>query len=85
MQLNHDTAREWLETQLSGPNLFCFAWQTITAFLRIESTYEFANVIKGPLQMALESSNKTARPRWAFVREKSLNQNYRSRLLARCP
>jgi uncharacterized protein len=31
----HGTSRQWLETQLSGPNLFCFAWQTITAFLRI--------------------------------------------------
>ena len=33
----HDTSRQWLETQLSGPNLFCFAWQTITAFLRIST------------------------------------------------
>ena len=33
----HDTSREWLEAQLSGPNLFCFAWQTITAFLRIST------------------------------------------------
>jgi len=33
----HDTARRWLETQLSAPNLFCFAWQTITAFLRIST------------------------------------------------
>lgn len=31
----YDTSRKWLETQLSGPDLFCFAWQTITAFLRI--------------------------------------------------
>ena len=33
----HDTSRQWLETQLSGSNLFCFAWQTITAFLRIST------------------------------------------------
>jgi len=33
----HDTSRQWLETQLSGPNLFCFAWQTITAFVRIST------------------------------------------------
>ena len=33
----HDTARQWLETQLSGTDLFCFAWQTITAFLRIST------------------------------------------------
>lgn len=33
----HNTSRQWLETQLSGPNLFCFAWQTITAFLRIST------------------------------------------------
>ena len=33
----HDTSRQWLEKQLSGPNLFCFAWQTITAFLRIST------------------------------------------------
>jgi uncharacterized protein len=35
--IEHDTSRQWLETQLSGPNLFCFAWQTITAFLRIST------------------------------------------------
>ena len=33
----HDTSRQWLETQLSGSSLFCFAWQTITAFLRIST------------------------------------------------
>jgi toxin-antitoxin system PIN domain toxin len=33
----HETSRQWLETQLSGSNLFCFAWQTITAFLRIST------------------------------------------------
>ncbi|HJP93832.1 MAG TPA: type II toxin-antitoxin system VapC family toxin [Pyrinomonadaceae bacterium] len=33
----HDTSRRWLETQLSGSELFCFAWQTITAFLRIST------------------------------------------------
>jgi len=33
----HGTSRQWLETQLSGPNLFCFAWQTVTAFLRIST------------------------------------------------
>ena len=33
----HDTSRQWLETQLSGPDLFCFCWQTITAFLRIST------------------------------------------------
>jgi len=33
----HNTSRQWLETQLSGSNLFCFAWQTITAFLRIST------------------------------------------------
>ena len=33
----HDASRKWLETQLSGSNLFCFAWQTITAFLRIST------------------------------------------------
>jgi toxin-antitoxin system PIN domain toxin len=35
--VEHGTSRQWLETQLSGPNLFCFAWQTITAFLRIST------------------------------------------------
>ena len=35
--VEHDRSREWLETQLSGSNLFCFAWQTITAFLRIST------------------------------------------------
>lgn len=33
----HDISRQWLETQLSGSNLFCFAWQTITAFVRIST------------------------------------------------
>jgi toxin-antitoxin system PIN domain toxin len=33
----HDISREWLETQLSGSDLFCFAWQTLTAFLRIST------------------------------------------------
>lgn len=33
----HDTAREWFEGQLSAPDIFCFAWQTITAFLRIST------------------------------------------------
>jgi toxin-antitoxin system PIN domain toxin len=31
----HPRAREWLEASLSAPDLFCFAWQTITAFVRI--------------------------------------------------
>jgi toxin-antitoxin system PIN domain toxin len=31
----HADARRWLEGQLSAPDLFCFSWQTITAFLRI--------------------------------------------------
>src|ERR1051325_7083394 len=35
--VDHDTSRQWLETQLSGPNLFCFAWQSLPAFLRISS------------------------------------------------
>jgi toxin-antitoxin system PIN domain toxin len=33
----HVASRQWLETQLSGSNLFCFSWQTITAFLRIST------------------------------------------------
>ena len=33
----HDTSWQWLDTQLSEPNLFCFAWQTVTAFLRIST------------------------------------------------
>jgi toxin-antitoxin system PIN domain toxin len=33
----HDVSRQWLETQLSGANLFCFCWQTITAFIRIST------------------------------------------------
>lgn len=33
----HDAARQWLERQLSAPDLFCFSWQTITAFLRIST------------------------------------------------
>lgn len=51
----HDISQHWLETQLSGPNLFCFCWQTITAFLRIStnqrafaaplSTKEASNIV----------------------------------------
>ena len=33
----HLVARRWLEEQLSAPDLFCFSWQTITAFLRIST------------------------------------------------
>ena len=33
----HNTSLQWLETQLSGPSMFCFAWQTIIAFLRIST------------------------------------------------
>lgn len=35
--VEHDAARHWLEAQLSAPDLFCFSWQTITAFLRIST------------------------------------------------
>ena len=31
----HEQAREWLETALSGPATFALSWQTITAFIRI--------------------------------------------------
>ncbi len=33
----HEAARQWLEKQISSPDLFCFSWQTITAFLRIST------------------------------------------------
>lgn len=33
----HERARLWLERQLSAADLFCFSWQTITAFLRIST------------------------------------------------
>jgi uncharacterized protein len=33
----HARARPWLEEQLSAADLFCFSWQTITAFLRIST------------------------------------------------
>lgn len=33
----YEAARQWLEGQLSAPELFCFSWQTITAFLRIST------------------------------------------------
>src|SRR5215203_2074753 len=35
----HHQSRQWFETQLSEPNLFCFAWQTITAFIRISTNH----------------------------------------------
>ena len=40
----HDSAREWLESQLSASDILCFSWQTITAFLRISTnTRAFAH------------------------------------------
>lgn len=33
----HEKAREWLETALSGPAPFALSWQTITAFIRIST------------------------------------------------
>ena len=33
----HAGALQWLEEQLSAPEIFCFSWQTITAFLRIST------------------------------------------------
>jgi toxin-antitoxin system PIN domain toxin len=33
----HQAARLWLEEQLSAPAIFCFCWQTLTAFLRIST------------------------------------------------
>lgn len=33
----HARARPWFEEQLSAADLFCFSWQTITAFLRIST------------------------------------------------
>jgi toxin-antitoxin system PIN domain toxin len=33
----HPKARRWLEEQLSASDLFCFSWQTLTAFLRIST------------------------------------------------
>jgi toxin-antitoxin system PIN domain toxin len=34
---DHAKAKEWLESELSGQSLFCFSWQTITAFIRIST------------------------------------------------
>jgi len=34
----HNSAREWLELSLSGPDLFGLTWQTIMAFIRIGPT-----------------------------------------------
>jgi toxin-antitoxin system PIN domain toxin len=33
----HVLARRWFEEQLSASELFCFSWQTLTAFLRIST------------------------------------------------
>jgi uncharacterized protein len=32
---NHEAARPWLETQLSGPETFAFAWAVLLAFIRL--------------------------------------------------
>ena len=36
---DHGKAKEWLEGELSRPSLFCLAWQTITAFIRISTNH----------------------------------------------
>lgn len=36
---DHAKARVWLEGELSSPSLFCFSWQTITAFIRISTNH----------------------------------------------
>lgn len=36
---DHTKARVWLEGELSSPSLFCFSWQTITAFIRISTNH----------------------------------------------
>src|SRR6185369_2792601 len=66
----HDISQQWLETQLSGPNLFCFAWQTISAFLRIStnqrafaaplSTKEATTMLLTPRRKALDHLPATA-------------------------
>ena len=35
----HAKARVWLEGELSSPSLFCFSWQTITAFIHISTNH----------------------------------------------
>jgi toxin-antitoxin system PIN domain toxin len=35
----HAKAKVWLEGELSSPSLFCFSWQTITAFIRISTNH----------------------------------------------
>lgn len=35
--VEHQKAKQWLESQLGAPELFGFAWQAITAFLRIST------------------------------------------------
>jgi uncharacterized protein len=37
--VDHSKAKEWLETELSSPSLFCLSWQTITAFIRISTNH----------------------------------------------
>jgi uncharacterized protein len=36
---DHTKVKEWLEGELSSPSLFCFSWQTITAFIRISTNH----------------------------------------------
>jgi predicted nucleic acid-binding protein len=51
--VEHDAARSWLERQLSGLALFCFSWQTLTAFLRISTN---ARAFPQPFTIAEASS-----------------------------
>lgn len=42
----HEASRAWLEAVLSGPDLVCFAWLTLWAFLRIATN---SRVFEHPL------------------------------------
>jgi uncharacterized protein len=45
----HEKSRAWLEAALSGPDLVCFAWLTLWAFLRISTNHR---VFERPLSMS---------------------------------
>ena len=45
---HHTPAREWWDTQLSGPDSVCLCWSVISAFIRISTN---RRVFKSPLSL----------------------------------
>ena len=75
----HKAARLWLEEQLSAPSIFCFCWQTLTAFLRITtnprafpqplSGKEAAAIVKSWLEQPQAAILNPGERHWAIFQD----------------